>query len=185
MSVFVRNIIQQKLMEIKSQLPTYVNINDTSKEPNGFEGVLNTETTALKKNEKLGVNNLASYDDLIEKAGKKYNVATNIIKAVINAESSFNPNSISSKGAAGLMQLMPGTAASLGVTNVMDPEENITGGVKYLRQMLDTFDNNIEYALAAYNAGPYSVTKYGGIPPYKETQNYVKKIMSDLKNNPG
>ena len=117
-------------------------------------------------------------DELIETFSEKYGIDCDFIKAIIKQESGFNPNATSKKGAMGLMQLMPKTAQSLGVIDAYDPSQNIEGGVKYLKGLLDRFDNNQELALAAYNAGPNAVKKYGGIPPYKETQNYVKAIMA-------
>lgn len=123
-------------------------------------------------------NNRTDYDEIIKKAAATYNVPEKLISSIIKQESNFNPAATSSAGASGLMQLMPGTAKYLGVTNSLDPEQNIMGGAKYISQMLSKFDGNIETALAAYNAGPGAVKKYAGIPPYKETQNYVQKVMN-------
>ena len=118
-------------------------------------------------------------DAIFEEAASKYQISSNLLRAVAKAESNFNSEAVSSAGAMGVMQLMPGTAKSLGVTDPFDARQNIMAGAKYLKQNLDKFCN-VELALAAYNAGPGNVQKYGGIPPFKETQNYVSKITSYL-----
>jgi len=115
-------------------------------------------------------------ETLITHFAQKFQLDRSLIKAVIKAESNFNPQVVSVKGAQGLMQLMPETAKEIGVNNPFDPSESIYGGSLYLRKMLDSFDQNLDYALAAYNAGPGAVRKYGGIPPYEETQNYVQRV---------
>ena len=118
----------------------------------------------------------APFEASITEHARRERVAADLVRAVIQVESAFNPIAVSSKGAMGLMQLMPATATELGVVNPFDPDQNIRGGVAYLRQLLDRYDGNVELALAAYNAGIGNVTKYGAVPPFKETKNYVKKI---------
>ncbi|MDA3903630.1 MAG: lytic transglycosylase domain-containing protein [Desulfuromusa sp.] len=115
-------------------------------------------------------------ESLITHFAEKFQLDRSLLKAVIKVESNFNPQVVSIKGAQGLMQLMPETAREVGVNNPFDPSDSIYGGSLYLRKMLDYFDLNLDYALAAYNAGPNAVRKYGGIPPFEETQNYVKKV---------
>ena len=116
-------------------------------------------------------------DSMIREKSARFGLDEKLVKSVVAAESNFDPKAVSLKGASGLMQLMPGTAKEMGVKNVFDPEENVEGGTQYLKQMLDRYGNNIELALAAYNAGPAAVDKAGSIPDFKETRSYVKKVM--------
>ncbi len=123
-------------------------------------------------------NGKVNLDEIFQKASDTYNIPVQFLKAVAKAESNFDPNAESSAGAQGIMQLMPGTAQGLGVTDSFDPEQNIMGGAKYLSQQLARYDGNEILALAAYNAGPGNVAKYNGVPPFEETQNYIKKVMA-------
>ena len=119
------------------------------------------------------------YNDLIEEHATRNVVSPDLVRAVIQAESAFNPRAVSPKGAMGLMQLMPATAAEHGVLDPFNPAENIRAGVRYLKHLLDSYEGRVELALAAYNAGPGAVKKYGGkVPPYRETQNYVARIQN-------
>jgi soluble lytic murein transglycosylase-like protein len=124
-----------------------------------------------------GGGSTTQYDALVTAAAQKYGIDPAILHGLIQQESGFNPSSTSSAGALGLTQLMPGTASSLGVTNPLDPAQSIDGGAHYLREQLDTFGGDVTKALAAYNAGPGAVQRYGGVPPYAETQNYVQKVL--------
>ena len=117
------------------------------------------------------------FDDLVREHSQRQSLRPELVRAVIQVESGFDPRATSPKGAMGLMQLMPQTAKSLGVLNAYDPEQNIRGGTVYLRQLLDKYGNE-QLALAAYNAGPGAVDKYDGVPPYRETKDYVRKVGS-------
>ena len=119
---------------------------------------------------------VVSFDDIISRYSSHYDLDESLVRAVIKAESNYNPQARSNKGAQGLMQLIPETARDMQVSDPFDPEDNIRGGSRYLRLMLDEFGGNVELALAAYNAGPNAVKRFGGIPPYQETQNYVVKV---------
>ena len=130
----------------------------------------NTPSTRL-------MDKMKQYEPLIRAAADRYNIDPNWIAGICYQESRFNPRAVSHCGAMGLMQLMPGTASQLGVSNAFDPAQNIDGGAKYLRQMLDKFNGRMDLATAAYNAGPGNVIKHGGIPPFKETQGYVPHVL--------
>lgn len=137
-----------------------------------------------KKGYALKPGNESAFDEIIKKAAKKHDVDFNLIKSVIKAESLFDTKAVSSAGAKGLMQLMPGTAREVGVKDVFNPEQNIFGGTKYLKKMLKRFKNT-KKALAGYNAGPAAVVYYNGIPPFNETMSYVEKVSDFYKNYTG
>ncbi len=124
-----------------------------------------------------------AYEDIIQEAAQLYDIDASLIRAVMQAESAFHPYIVSRAGAEGLMQLMPDLADEMGVTDSFDPRENIMGGARYLKQLLDLHNGNIALTLASYNAGPGNVRRYRGVPPFKETRTYVKKIKQILKND--
>ena len=132
----------------------------------------------VKDKVKGSVETVSAYDDIISGAAQKWGVDPALVKAVIQAESGFRTDATSPAGARGLMQLMPSTAASLGVSDPYDPEQNIYAGTRYLKGQLDRFGGDVEKALAAYNAGPAAVIRYDGVPPYQETQNYVQRVLA-------
>ena len=130
------------------------------------------------RHQQAGVGERQKIETSILKAARKYDLPANLIKSVIRAESNFQVKAVSHAGAQGLMQLMPATAKAMGVSNPFNIEENIDGGSRYLRKMLDSFGGDLKLALAAYNAGPEAVIKYGGkVPPYRETQQYVRRVL--------
>jgi soluble lytic murein transglycosylase-like protein len=144
-------------------------------------------TTTVKGNHlaslsQAGSEKLGSLQNVIYSMAQKYGVDPNLVQQVVKAESGFNSKATSHSGAMGLMQLMPGTAASYGVKDAYDATQNLDGGTHFLKDLLNRFDGSIPLSLAAYNAGPGAVDKYNGIPPYKETQGYVQKIMTGLNH---
>jgi len=160
------NMIEKQFQSLN----TYV-----QKPDKDFQKILDTKVSNKKNSTPISRDEI---NDLISKYSDKNGLDEDFVKAVINQESGFNPNATSHCGAMGLMQLMPSTAQGLGVKNAYDAEQNIEGGTKYLKGLMDRFNNDKSLALAAYNAGPNAVKKYGGIPPYNETQNYVKSVLS-------
>lgn len=124
-----------------------------------------------------GVSSGVKFSNLITKSAVTYDVPPGLVAAVIHAESNFNPKALSNKGARGLMQITGGTARYLRLKNSHDPEQNVLAGCKYLRELIDLFNGNIMLAIAAYNAGPGAVNRYDGVPPYRETKEYVKKVL--------
>ena len=169
------DITLQRISMIESRFQSLMSY--SQKPDNDFQKILNSKVEK-SSNAQGSPASRTEINELIEKYADKNGLDSDFVKAVINQESGFNPNATSKCGAMGLMQLMPSTAQGLGVTNAYDAEQNIEGGTKYLKGLLDRFDNNKSLALAAYNAGPNAVKKYNGIPPYQETQNYVKNVLS-------
>lgn len=188
MVMSANEIFRQKIDEIQSRIPVKLNIPVDDSFGQVLEQVQSNSTSTIPQSlrYKPTVDNSANKGQILQTieqniatSAKKYDLNPNIIRAVIRQESDFDPYSLSSAGAQGLMQLMPGTAEALGVGNPWDISQNIDGGTHYLREQLDQF-GSLELALAAYNAGPGSVQKYNGVPPYDETQNYVRKVMQYL-----
>lgn len=176
------DIALQRISAIEHQFQSLMSYGVTTKPDEDFQKILDS---SVKNSKEPNSVSRGEIEDLIDKYSEKNGLDSDFVKAVIKQESGFNPNATSHCGAMGLMQLMPGTAQGLGVVDAYNPEQNIEGGTKYLKGLMDRFDNNKSLALAAYNAGPNAVKKYGGIPPYAETQNYVKKVLSNYDNMKG
>jgi soluble lytic murein transglycosylase-like protein len=179
-------LVGQRVAEIQQQIAAFTGQATTAAPSTSFASQLataqaTTATTAATATgavpTTLGGGSPSAYDAQITAAATKYGIDPALLKGLIRQESNFDPTARSGAGASGLTQLMPGTAATLGVTDTTDPAQAIDGGAKYLKQQLDRFGGDASKALAAYNAGPGAVAKYGGVPPYAETQNYVQKVL--------
>ncbi len=192
MSLFISKNHSLGVADILYKKITGENINSLNNNPNDFQ--LN-KIFNLKKNKAKNIHaivptnsaikRLNKYEKIIEKASVNYGVDKNLIKSVILTESSARADALSKSKAKGLMQLIDSTAIKVGVENVWDPSQNILGGTKYLAELLRKHDGNIKLALASYNAGPLNVDKYGGIPPFEETQNYVTRVIGYLNHLKG
>lgn len=152
----------------------------TTADASGVAGASTTYPVSYDSTSGAGSESSA-YDPLIEQAAARNGLDPALLHGLIEQESAFDPNATSSAGAAGLTQLMPGTASSMGVANPLNPAESIEGGARYLGQLMSEFAGNTEDALAAYNAGPGAVEQYGGVPPYAETQSYVTKVLGNAE----
>lgn len=144
------------------------------------EGIPASATVATPASSATAVPPGTTVDDFITAASEKHRIDRALIESVIKAESAYNPRAVSPKGARGLMQLMPATAAELGVSDAFDPQANIEAGTRYLQQLLVKYNQDLAKALAAYNAGPHRVQQYNGVPPYRETHAYVVKVISEF-----
>jgi soluble lytic murein transglycosylase-like protein len=167
-------IAQAQIYTWRDSSGNYV-LSDKPKDPSARTFAVSTAGT-IRTTRSAPATRSNRFDMLIEEHSTTHGVDKNLVKAVIQAESAYNPSATSVKGAMGLMQLMPATAQAYGVRNPYDPAENIRAGVAYLKSLLTKYSQNVELALAAYNAGPGAVAKYGTVPPYRETKDYVKKI---------
>ncbi len=158
--------VKEEFSQVLNEIKEKVNANINKSFPNG-------QIISYKKELK----DAKSIEDLIVRLSKKHGIDPALVKAVVKVESNFNPKATSSVGAKGLMQIMPDTAKDLGIKDLYDPKDNLEGGIKYLKRLLKKYDNDISLALAAYNAGPGNVDKHNGVPPFKETRNYVRKVL--------
>ncbi|MHB1687345.1 MAG: transglycosylase SLT domain-containing protein [Ignavibacteriaceae bacterium] len=163
-----------QLQPLNNGANSEIKLNNNALLPKGRIPAITPNSKALDR--------LNRYEDIIDAASEHYGVDKNLIKSVILTESAANERAVSSAKAKGLMQLIDSTASEMGVSNVWDPKQNILGGTKYLAQMLQKFNGNVNLALASYNAGPENVEKYGGIPPFEETKNYLKRVMGYLNH---
>ena len=163
----------ERIAELNSHVKSLENRVETFEKVGSFISVLKDVSSKIIQN---------SIGPIIEKTAKENNVDPKLIKAIIQQESGFNPNAVSKSGAVGLMQLLPSTAKAMGVKDLLNPIENIRAGTKYLSSLLNRYQGNVTLALSAYNAGPGNVDKYNGMPPFAETQNYVKGVLDKIES---
>ena len=174
--------IDARVQEIQTMVATLTGVPAAQPSTTSFAGALaSAQAPATQTSPSVaatGTDGSTAFGAEIDAAAASNGLDPALLKGLVSQESGFDPNARSAAGALGLTQLMPGTAASLGVTNPLDPVQSLQGGAKYLRQQLDRFGGDPRLALAAYNAGPGAVARYGGVPPYAETQNYVNSVMA-------
>ncbi len=170
-------LMNPEIMKVKAQLAAQNDVEEVDEIPD-LSSILPAGSVARPANLAQPTSK-AHIMNMVSKISQKHGVDENLVKALIKQESGFNPKATSKAGAMGLMQLMPSTAKGLGVKDAYNPAQNVDGGVRYLKSMLDKYNGNVVLALAAYNAGPGAVDKYGSVPPYAETQNYVKSILAN------
>jgi len=185
--------VMSRINEIRSRfgLNKTPVIQETAKTDSTFQSQVDAAVVSSAKNSGISSQGTvyrqsmdqAGIDKLAERIALKEGVSPTLVKSMINAESGYDPDAVSAKGAMGLMQLMPDTAEEFGVADPFSPEQNITGGVKMLRKLMNSYQGDYKKAIAAYNAGKTTVDKNGGVPPYKETQDYVKKVIDTISGS--
>lgn len=180
-------MIYQLVLQLLENQLSRSNSTDSSLDNSSSNSVQTTRktNTDIKGSSSASPSSSRDFSAFVQEASAKYSVDPALVNAIIKAESGGNPNAVSSAGAQGLMQLMPATARGLGVSNPMNPEQNIDGGVRFLKGLLNRYGGDTQLAVAAYNAGPGAVDEYDGVPPYQETQVYVERVMGMYNTSKG
>lgn len=173
-------------LDAQFERPPHLPINTEEESKVTDNKIVNGKVKSVKSKGTRNYRRKSEFTSMIQRIARSAGVNENLVHAVVQAESGYNPKARSHAGAIGLMQLMPATAKRYGVTNIWDPEQNVTGGSQYLKDLLELFDNNLQLAVAAYNAGEGAVLKYGKrIPPYRETREYVRRVIKNFKSLQG